>query len=70
MSTLFEASIPTINEHLSNLFTQNEIYKETTIRNFRIVQKEGSLEVARNVEFYHLDAIIAVRFRVNSSNSI
>ncbi len=70
MSTLFEVSVPTINEHLSNLFTQNEIYKEATIRNFRIVQKEGSREVARNVEFYNLDAIIAVGFRVNSTRAI
>lgn len=70
MCTLFEVSVPTINEHLSNLFTQNEIYKEATIRNFRIVQKEGSREVARNVEFYNLDAIIAVGFRVNSTRAI
>lgn len=70
MSTLFEVSVPTINEHLSNLFTQNEIYREATIRNFRIVQQEGSREVARNVEFYHLDAIIAVGFRVNSTRAI
>ena len=70
MGTLFEVSVPTINEHLSNLFTQNEIYKEATIRNFRIVQKEGSREVARNVEFYNLDAIIAVGFRVNSTRAI
>lgn len=70
MSTLFEVSIPTINEHLSNLFTQNEIYKEATIRKFRIVQKEGSREVARNVEFYNLDAIIAVGFKVNSARAI
>ena len=60
MSTLFEVSVPTINEHLSNLFTQNEISKEATIRKFRIVQKEGSREVTRNVEFYNLEAIIAV----------
>ena len=70
MSTLFEISVPTINEHLSNLFTQNEIYRETSIRNFRIVQKEGSREVTRNVEFYNLDAIIAVGFRVNSTRAI
>jgi hypothetical protein len=52
MGILFEASLPTINEHLNNLFRQNEISKNATIRNFRIVQKEGSREVARNIEFY------------------
>lgn len=70
MGVLFEVSIPTINEHLNNLFNQNEISKPATIRNFRIVQKEGSREVARNIEFYNLDAIIAVGFRVNSLRAI
>lgn len=70
MGTLFEVSVPTINEHLNNLFSQNEISKSATIRKFRIVQKEGSREVARNVEFYNLDAIIAVGFRVNSTRAI
>jgi len=41
-----------------------------TIRKFRIVQKEGTREVARNIEFYNLEAIIAVRFRVNSLRAI
>lgn len=70
MGVLFEVSIPTINEHLNNLFSQNEILKSATIRNFRIVQKEGSREVTRNIEFYNLDAIIAVGFRVNSFRAI
>jgi hypothetical protein len=70
MSVLFEVSVPTINEHLNNLFGQNEISKSATIRNFRIVQKEGIREVARNIEFYNLDAIIAVGFRINSLRAI
>ena len=70
MATLFEVSIPTINEHLSNILYSKEIYEEATIRNFRIVQKEGDREVARNIEFYNLDAIIAVGFRVNSHRAI
>lgn len=70
MGVLFEVSIPTINEHLANLYFLREIIKESTIRNFRIVQKEGNREVARNIEFYNLDAIIAVGFRVNSSRAI
>lgn len=70
MGVLFGVSLKTINEHLINLFDQKEISKEATIRNFRIVQKEGSREVARSIEFYNLDAIIAVGFRVNSLRAI
>lgn len=70
MATLFEVTVPTINEHLANLYSQGEIVKGSTIRNFRTVQKEGGREVARAVEFYNLDAIIAVGFRVNSARAI
>ena len=70
MAVLFEVSVPTINEHLSNLYGQGEIEKGSTIRNFLIVQKEGTRKVSRNVEFYNLDAIITVGFRVNSARAI
>ncbi len=70
MATLFDVTVPTINEHLNNLFLQKEISVKTTIRKFRIVQKEGDREVSRNVEFYNLDAIIAVGFRVNSAQAV
>lgn len=70
MAVLFDVSVPTINEHLSNLFKQNEIQKISTIRNFRIVQNEGNRKISRNVEFYNLEAIIAVGFRVNSTRAI
>lgn len=70
MAALFEVSVPTINEHLANLYAQGEIAKDSTIRNFRTVQKEGNRDVARNVDFYNLDAIIAVGFRVNSSRAV
>jgi len=70
MAALFEVTIPTINEHLSNLYSQGEIVEGSSIRNFRTVQKEGGRAVARNVEFYNLDAIIAVGFRVNSVRAI
>ena len=70
MAVLFEVSVPTINEHLANLYAQGEIAKGSTIRNFRTVQKEGSRDVARNVDFYNLDAIIAVGFRVNSTRAV
>ena len=70
MATLFDVTVPTINEHLNNLFLQKEISVKATIRKFRIVQKEGDREVSRNVEFYNLDAIIAVGFRVNSARAV
>lgn len=70
MSILFEVSIPTINEHLYNLFIQKEIDEKATIRKFRIVQKEGDREVSRNIEFYNLEAIIAVGFRTNSPRAM
>jgi hypothetical protein len=70
MAALFEVTVPTVNEHLANLYVQEEISRTATIRNFRTVQKEGGREVARNVEFYSLDAIIAVGFRVNSARAI
>ncbi len=70
MAALFEFTLATINEHLANLYAKGEISEAATIRNFRTVQKEGRREVARNVEFYNLDAIIAVGFRVNSACAI
>ena len=66
MSELFGVGVPTINHHLREIFNSNELPEMATIRKFRIVQTEGSREVAREVEFYKLDAIIAVGYRVNS----
>lgn len=66
MAALFDVSVPTINEHLKNVFEQREVTREATIRKFRTVQTEGSREVERNVDFYNLDAIISVGYRVNS----
>ena len=70
MAAMFEVTVPTISEHLANLYAQGEISAPATLRNFRTVQKEGIREVARNVDFYNLDAIIAVGFRVNSARAI
>lgn len=66
MATLFEVDVRTINEHLKNIYSQGEQTEESTIRNFRIVQQEGNREVNRNVNFYNLEAIISVGYRVNS----
>ncbi len=66
MAALFEVDVRTINEHLKNIYEQEEVTPVATIRNFRIVQMEGSREVARQVDHYNLDAIISVGYRVNS----
>lgn len=69
MAELFEVNIRTINEHLINIFESGELNENSTIRNFRIVQKEGNRNVSRNKNFYNLDAIIAVGYRVNSKQA-
>ena len=66
MGQLFDVGINTINYHLKEIFESGEISPEATVRKFRIVQTEGSRNVARQVEFYNLDAIISVGYRVNS----
>jgi len=69
MAELFGVVKSTISEHLSNIYDTNELTKEATVRNFRTVQIEGTREVNRELEFYNLDAIISVGYRVNSSKA-
>lgn len=66
MAELFDRDVRTINEHLQNLFEEAELVPEATIRKFRIVRQEGSRQVARVIEHYNLEAILAVGFRVKS----
>ncbi|OLS02921.1 virulence RhuM family protein [Tissierella creatinophila] len=66
IAELFDVDISTINEHLKNIYSSNELDKNSTIRKFPIVQTEGNRRVTRNINFYNLDAIIAVGYRVNS----
>lgn len=66
MATLFDVGIPAINKHLANIFTEGELNKEATVSKMEIVQMEGNREVKRMTEFYNLDAIISVGYRVNS----
>ncbi|MEQ9090549.1 MAG: virulence RhuM family protein [Balneola sp.] len=66
MANLFGVSKKTISEHLINIYDTVELEKTTTVRNFRTVQQEGGREVTRNIEYYNLDAIISVGYRVNS----
>ena len=66
IAKLFDKDVRTINEHLVNIFDEGELRREATIRKFRIVRTEGKREVAREIEHYNLDAILAVGFRVRS----
>jgi hypothetical protein len=66
LGELFGVSKKTISEHLGNIYKSNELQREATVRKIRTVQNEGEREVARTLEFYNLDAIISVGYRVNS----
>ena len=66
MSELFSVEIPAISKHLSNIYAEGELNASTTVSKMEIVQQEGVRRVKRNVDFYNLDAIISVGYRVNS----
>jgi len=66
LAELFQKDVRTINEHIRNIYEENELDQNSTIRNFRIVQNEGAREVAREVEFYNLDMILSVGYRIKS----
>ena len=66
MAQLFDVSVKTVNEHLRNVYVSGELEREATVRKFRIVQTEGTRQIARNIDHYNLDAVISVGYRVNS----
>ena len=66
MADLFQVTVPTVNEHLKGIYAEGELQSEATIRKFRIVRQEGARQVAREIEHYNLDAILAVGFRIRS----
>lgn len=66
MAELFGVAVPAISKHLNNIYETGELDKIATISILETVQQEGSRNVKRNVEFYNLDAVIAVGYRVNS----
>ncbi|MFH1276297.1 MAG: virulence RhuM family protein [Candidatus Woesearchaeota archaeon] len=69
MSELFGVGVPAISKHLDNIFLEGELDKDSTVSILEIVQMEGGREVKRKLEFYNLDAIISVGYRVNSSRA-
>ena len=70
MATLYDVGLPTINEHIKKIYADSELEETATIRNFRIVQTEGSRQVTRDTKHYSLQMIIAVGFKVNSERAV
>lgn len=66
IAELFQKDVRTINEHLQNIYEERDLAPAATIRKFRIVRPEGTRRVARDIDHYSLDAILAVGFRVRS----
>ena len=66
MAELFDVNVPAISKHLQNIFDEGELERISTVSKMEIVQQEGARSVKRSMEFYNLDAIISVGYRVNS----
>ena len=69
MSELFGVEVPAISKHLANIYESGELLENSTISILETVQKEGSRNVTRSMEYYNLDAVIAVGYRVNSKQA-
>lgn len=69
MSELFDVTTANVNTHLKNIFEEEELVQNLTIKEFLIVQNEGERKISRRVEHYNLDAIIAVGYRINSKRA-
>ncbi|MFR7634677.1 MAG: virulence RhuM family protein [Lachnospirales bacterium] len=70
LSTLYNVNLATINEHIKNIYNDNELEENRTIRKFRIVQNEGNRQVSRDVNHYNLQMIIAIGFKVNNERAV
>ena len=69
MATLYDVGLPTINEHIKKVYADSELEEAATIRDFRIVQIEGSRQVTSDTKHYNLQMIIAVGFNVNNERA-
>ncbi|CAM5188351.1 hypothetical protein OURE66S_00021 [Oligella ureolytica] len=69
MAELFGVGVPAISKHLENIYESNELQRGATISILETVQKEGPREVKRKLEYYNLDAVISVGYRVNSAQA-
>lgn len=69
MAELFGVELPTVSYHLKEIYAAGELTREATLRRILRVQREGNREVRREIEFYNLDAIISVGYRINSAQA-
>lgn len=69
MAELFGVGVPAVSKHLDNIYSDGELEQIATISILETVQKEGSRNVTRNIEYYNLDAVISVGYRVNSAQA-
>jgi len=69
MAKLYDTTKNNISMHLKNIFEEGELNKDSTVKKILTVQNEGNREVKRNIEYYNLDAIIAVGYRINSKKA-
>lgn len=69
MAELFDVEVPAISKHLANIYADGELEYNSTVSKMEIVQQEGSRQVKRNMDFYNLDAIISVGYRINSKKA-
>jgi hypothetical protein len=70
LAELFDRDVKTIGKHINNIFREKELEKISTVANFAIVQNEGGREVTRDIEYYNLDVIISVGYRVKSQKGV
>lgn len=70
MAILYNVDVRTINEHIKKIYSDSEFEEDSTIRNFRIVQTEGSRQVTRNTKHFNFQMIIAVGFKVNNERAV
>ena len=66
MASLFEVNVPAISKHLQNIFNEGELAQESTVSKMETVQNEGGRSVTRMIDYYNLDAVISVGYRINS----
>ena len=70
MASLFQRDKSTISRHIKNIYEEGELVREATVANFATVQNEGDRQVERNIEYYNLDVIISVGYRVKSKRGV
>jgi len=70
MSELFGRDKSVISRHIKNIFSEEELEKDPTVAKFATIQKEGQRDIIREIEYYNLDMIISVGYRVKSKNGI